>query len=335
MKNLMIKEGYKPLLNLIDTEKAIKLVKDTFERELQNQLNLIRVSAPLFVFPGTGLNDNLNGYEKAVSFKAVELEDELEIVQSLAKWKRNALKKYNFSNGTGLYTDMNAIRPFEELDNLHSLYVDQWDWEKIIQKEDRNYPFLQSVVRKVYQALLNTEDVVSKAYPVLKHDLPENITFVSTASLEEMYPNLSRKDRENEIAKKHKAVFIYQIGAPLSDGEPHDGRAADYDDWQLNGDIVVWYDVLQIAFEISSMGIRVDKDSLQKQLKAKHEEYKLDLPYAQDILHDRLPLTVGGGIGQSRMCMYMLKKVHIGEVQSSAWSKEDLALLEKHHIHLL
>ncbi len=335
MKNLIIKEGYKPLLNLIDTEKAIKLVKDTFERKLQEQLNLVRVSAPLFVFPGTGLNDNLNGYEKAVSFKAVELEDDLEIVQSLAKWKRNALKKYGFSNGTGLYTDMNAIRPFEELDNLHSLYVDQWDWEKIIQKEDRNYSFLQSIVRKIYQALLDTEKVVSDAYPVLKHDLPQSITFVSTKSLEEMYPDLSRKDRENEIAKKHKAVFIYQIGDKLSDGEPHDGRAADYDDWQLNGDIVVWYDVLNIAFEISSMGIRVDKDSLVKQLKQKHEEYKLDLPYAKDILNDRLPLTIGGGIGQSRMCMYMLKKVHIGEVQSSAWTKEDLTLLEKNNIHLL
>lgn len=336
MRRVLIKENYQSLLNLIDTEIAIKLVKDTFELKLQEQLKLIRVSAPLFVEPETGLNDNLNGFEKAVSFKAVDLENRnLEIVQSLAKWKRNALAKYNFDGEYGLYTDMNAIRPFEELDNIHSLYVDQWDWERIIKAEDRNLDYLKEIVRKIYKALLATEEVVSKAYPVLTIALPNDITFISTAELETMYPDKTAKEREDAITKKHKAVFIYQIGWPLASGKPHDGRAADYDDWNLNGDILLWFDELGISLEISSMGIRVNKESLVKQIEYKKEQHKLSSPYSEDIINDRLPLTIGGGIGQSRMCMFFLKKAHIGEVQSSVWPKEEIELMEKNNIHLL
>jgi len=333
-RNILIKD-YKPLLNLIDTELTIKLVKDTFERKLAERLGLIRVSAPLFVEPTTGLNDNLTGFEKAVSFKSVELNQELEVVQSLAKWKRNALKMYEFKADTGLYTDMNAIRPFEDLDNIHSLYVDQWDWEKIITEDERNLDFLKQTVENIYKALLDTEEVLVKAYPALSHNLPKEIKFISTSELEEMYPNNTRKERENLIAEKYKALFLYQIGWPLKDGKSHDGRAADYDDWKLNGDILLWYEPLQIALEISSMGIRVNKESLLKQLEHKGEMYKLETPYAQNILNDVLPLTIGGGIGQSRMCMYMLKKAHIGEVQSSVWSKEDVELFKQHNIKLL
>ncbi len=336
MRRILVKENYQSILNLIETEVAIKLVKDTFERKLQEELKLIRVSAPLFVEPTTGLNDNLTGFEKAVSFKAVDLENRtLEIVQSLAKWKRNALKLYKFDHNYGLYTDMNAIRPFEELDNIHSLYVDQWDWEKIISEEERTYDYLQTVVRKIYKALLKTNEVVSQAYPVLKTDLPADITFISSSELKEKYPGKTSKEREDLIAKECKAVFIYQIGWPLDDGAPHDARAADYDDWNLNGDILLWYDELGISLEISSMGIRVNKESLVKQIKYKKEEYKLELPYSQDILNDHLPLTIGGGIGQSRMCMFFLKKAHIGEVQSSVWPDGERELMEKNNIHLL
>ncbi len=336
MRRILVKENYQSLLNLIDTEIAIKLVKDTFERKLQEQLKLIRVSAPLFVEPETGLNDNLTGFEKAVSFKAVDLNGcNLEIVQSLAKWKRNALAKYHFDGEYGLYTDMNAIRPFEELDNIHSLYVDQWDWERIVTPEQRNLDYLKEIVRKIYKALLETEEVVSKAYPTLTIALPDDIAFVSTSDLEEMYPNMTSKEREDMIAKKHKAVFLYQIGWPLKSGNPHDGRAADYDDWNLNGDILLWYDELGISLEISSMGIRVDKESLVKQIEYKNEQHKLETPYSLDILNDKLPLTIGGGIGQSRMCMFFLKKAHIGEVQSSVWPEEEIELMKKNNIHLL
>ena len=333
-RNIIIKD-YKPTLSLIDTEITIKLVKDTFERKLAERLGLIRVSAPLFVEPTTGLNDNLTGFEKAVSFKSIELNQELEVVQSLAKWKRNALKMYDFKADTGLYTDMNAIRPFEDLDNIHSLYVDQWDWEKIITEDERNLDFLKETVENIYKALLDTEAVLVKEYPSLSHNLPKEIKFISTSELEEMYPNNTRKERENLIAEKYKALFLYQIGWPLKDGQSHDGRAADYDDWKLNGDILLWYEPLQIALEISSMGIRVNKESLLKQLEHKNEMFKLQTPYHQNIINDVLPLTIGGGIGQSRMCMYMLKKAHIGEVQSSVWSKEDVELFKKHNINLL
>lgn len=326
---------YKSLLNLKETEVAIKLVKDTFEKNLAENLNLLRVSAPLFVQPKTGLNDNLNGYEKAVGFTHVETGTYLEVVQSLAKWKRYALKKYDFKVGTGLYTDMNAIRPFEELDNMHSCYVDQWDWEKVINKEDRNFSTLKETVNKIYKALLKTEEKLVKEFPALKQELPSEVKFLTTSELEEMYPSLSRKERENEICKKYKAVFLMQIGGKLKDGAPHDGRAADYDDWSLNGDILLWYEPLQIGFELSSMGIRVDENSIVSQCKEKNEEYKLELPYHKGIINKELPYTIGGGIGQSRICMYMLKKVHIGEVQSSYWSDKDIEDFAKCNIFLL
>ena len=326
---------YVSKLNLLETEIAIKFVKDEFEKNLAKALNLTRVSAPLFVEPSTGLNDNLNGVERAVKFDILTLNKDVEIVQSLAKWKRNALAKYSFTEGTGLYTDMNAIRRDETLDAIHSVYVDQWDWEKIISRKDRRYGYLKSVVKNVYKAVKKTADKVGEKFPAVKSDLPKDITFISTSALEKKYPDLTRKERENAAAKKYGAVFIYQIGWDLKDKKPHDGRAADYDDWKLNGDIVLWYDVLNMAFEISSMGIRVDETSLVKQLKKRNEIYKLDNPYCQDILNGRLPLTVGGGIGQSRLCMFLLKKAHIGEVQASIWSEKDIEENAKKGIHLL
>ena len=324
--------NYQSILNLVDTQKAIKLVKDTFESELAKELKLIRVSAPLFVEPKTGLNDNLSGYEKAVNFVVNQDETDLEIVQSLAKWKRYALNKYDID---GLYTDMNAIRRFEELDNLHSLYVDQWDWERRLTVEQRNVRTLKSVVKKIYKAFIKTYNKLVKQFPVLENNFSKEVTFITTKELEKLYPNLSRKERENEICKKYGTVFLMQIGNKLKDGMPHDARAADYDDWKLNGDILLWYEPLQIAFELSSMGIRVNKDSLVKQLKAKKEEYKLEMPYHQSILNETLPLSIGGGIGQSRLCMFLLKKVHIGEVQSSYWPEEDIKEFKKYNVNLL
>ena len=332
MKNNIYPKNYQSLLDLVETQKAIKLVKDTFERELAKELDLIRVSAPLFVEPGTGLNDNLSGYEKAVNFEVVENNKELEIVQSLAKWKRYALKKYDID---GLYTDMNAIRRFEDTDNLHSLYVDQWDWERRLLPENRNIRTLKNTVKKIYKAFVKTYNKVVKAYPVLEVNLPKGITFVTTKELEKRYPNLDRKSRENEICKEFGAVFLMNIGGKLKDGDPHDARAADYDDWKMNGDILLWYEPLQIAYELSSMGIRVNKESLLKQLKEKREEYKINLTYHQMILNDELPLSIGGGIGQSRLCMFLLKKVHIGEVQSSYWPDEEIEEFKKFNIHLL
>ncbi len=316
---------YKSKLSLIETEVAIKFIKDNFERELAKALKLTRVSAPLFVLPETGLNDNLSGSERAVKFDVSSLGKEVEIVQSLAKWKRMALAKYGFEAGTGLYTDMNAIRRDEDsLDAIHSVYVDQWDWEKIITKEERKLSYLKKTVKSIYKAILKLCKLVNAKYPEIVHNLPKDITFISTKELEAEYPNLSRKERENAIAKKYGAVFIYQIGWNLKDGKPHDTRAADYDDWKLNGDLILWYDVLNIAFEISSMGIRVDEKSLEKQLKAKGEEDKKSNPYCQDVLNGKLPLTIGGGIGQSRLCMFFLNKSHIGEVQASVWSEQTI-----------
>ncbi len=326
---------YKSELNLLDTEIAIKFVKDEFEKELSKALNLTRVSAPLFVEPSTGLNDNLNGVERAVKFDVLTLKKEVEIVQSLAKWKRNALAKYAFPAESGLYTDMNAIRRDETLDALHSVYVDQWDWEKIITREERKFSYLKKTVKNVYKAIKKTASKVGAKYPVLFRELPKDITFISTSQLEKEYPNFTRKERENAAAKKYGAIFVYQIGWDLKDGAPHDGRAADYDDWKLNGDIVLWYDVLGIAFEISSMGIRVDEKSLVKQLKKRKETYKLENPYCQDIINGRLPLTIGGGIGQSRLCMFLLRKAHIGEVQASIWADEDIEKYRKQGINLL
>lgn len=312
---------YQSVLNLIDTEVAIKFVKDVFEKELAKALTLTRVSAPLFVRPETGLNDNLNGVERAVSFDVKGLGDgeRLEIVQSLAKWKRMALKKYGFAPGTGLYTDMNAIRRDETLDEIHSIYVDQWDWEKIITRDDRKIIYLKNTVKSVYKAIRKTAVAVSKKYPALKAELPEKIAFVSTVDLEREYPDKTRKERENIVAKKYGAVFLHHIGWDLKDGAPHDGRAADYDDWNLNGDIIVYNEVLGSAFELSSMGIRVDEKSIVKQLNKRREAYKMANPYCEAVIHNQLPLTIGGGIGQSRLCMFLLKKAHIGEVQSSVW----------------
>ena len=333
MKNNIYPKNYKSVLDLVDTQIAIKLIKDTFERELAKELDLMRVSAPLFVEPETGLNDNLSGVEKAVNFVVNEDEKSLEIVQSLAKWKRYALNKYNID---GLYTDMNAIRRFEDLDNLHSLYVDQWDWERRLTPEERKMGTLKRVVKRIYKAFLRTYKLLIKKYPQLENkDLPKDVVFVTTKELEAKYPNLSRKERENAICKEYGVVFLIGIGGKLKDGQPHDARAADYDDWKMNGDILLWYEPLQIAFELSSMGIRVNKDSLVKQLKAKGEENKLEMPYHKQILNDELPLSIGGGIGQSRLCMYLLKKVHIGEVQSSYWPEEDIKEFKKYNVNLL
>lgn len=326
---------YKSTLNLLETEIAIKFIKDTFEKELAKALKLTRVSAPLFVFPETGLNDNLNGYERAVRFDVLTLKKEVEIVQSLAKWKRMALAKYGFAPETGLYTDMNAIRRDEDLDALHSVYVDQWDWEKIITPTDRKLSYLKKTVKAIYKALIKLSVAVNKKYPQISHKLPKEITFISTKELESKYPDLTRKQREHTAAKEYGAIFLYQIGWPIKDGKPHDGRAADYDDWKLNGDIILWYDVLNIGMEISSMGIRVDEKSLVKQLKKKGELHKLENPYCKGIIDKTLPLTIGGGIGQSRLCMYFLNKAHIGEVQSSVWSEQSLIENAEKGIHLL
>ena len=326
---------YQSSLSLLETEIAIKFIKDTFEKELAKALKLTRVSAPLFVQPESGLNDNLNGYERAVRFDILSLHKDVEIVQSLAKWKRMALAKYGFPPETGLYTDMNAIRRDEDLDAIHSVYVDQWDWEKIILREERKLSYLKKTVKSIYRVLLKLNSAVNKKYPDLNSKLPKEITFISTSELEKEYPNLTRKEREKEVAKKYGAVFLYKIGWDLKDGKPHDGRAADYDDWKLNGDIILWYDVLNIALEISSMGIRVDEVSLVKQLKKRKELAKLENPYCKDILSGKLPLTIGGGIGQSRLCMFFLRKAHIGEVQSSVWSDDSIEENNKKGIHLL
>ena len=326
---------YQSTLTLIETEIAIKFIKDYFERELAKALSLTRVSAPLFVHPESGLNDNLNGYERTVRFDLKSLGCEVEIVQSLAKWKRMALAKYGFDVHTGLYTDMNAIRRDEDLDAIHSVYVDQWDWEKIITKEDRRISYLKKTVKAIYKVLKKTATAVSKKYPQLVHNLPDEIKLITTKEAEQMYPNLSRKEREDALAKEYGAVFLMGIGWNLADGEPHDGRAADYDDWKLNGDILLYNDILGHAFEISSMGIRVDAVALEKQLKKKKELYKLSNPYCQSVISGELPLTIGGGIGQSRLCMYFLNKAHIGEVQASVWSEDDIVNLKNKGINLL
>lgn len=314
---------YETKLTLIETEIAIKKLKDYFENILSKNLNLIRVSAPLFVKPETGLNDNLNGYEEPVNFIIKATNQKVEIVQSLAKWKRFALNKYKIESNQGIYTDMNAIRKDEELDEIHSIYVDQWDWEKIITRENRNLNYLFETVKKIFNALKQTEYYINNEYKCFKSKLPNDIYFISTKELETLYPNYSSKQREYEIVKKYKAVFIYQIGWPLNNGKSHDSRAADYDDWNLNGDIIVYNQIIDRALELSSMGIRVDSESIIKQLKQKNEEEKISNPYVQAILNDELPLTIGGGIGQSRLCLFFLEKKHIGEVQSSIWEETD------------
>lgn len=326
---------YENKLSLIDTQLAIKLAKDTFERKLAEALDLTRVSAPLFVYPDTGLNDNLSGVERPVSFDILDTKKVAEIVHSLAKWKRMALGKYEFPIGKGLYTDMNAIRRDEEMDNLHSIYVDQWDWEKSISSEDRTVAYLEDVVRKIVKCLVETKKIINENFKSLTLEFEENVHFITSEELLQKYPNLSSKERENAICKEYKTVFILGIGDKLSNGEPHDMRAPDYDDWALNGDILIWYEPLNRAIELSSMGIRVDKNSLIVQLEKKNCMDRKELPYHQAVLNDTIPLTIGGGIGQSRICLVMLEKVHIGEVQASIWKEEDIEELRKLGVELL
>lgn len=337
MKNIIIPKGYASDLNIIETQKAIKEIKDFFETNLANELNLTRVSAPLFVKKNTGINDNLNGSESPVSFSLTESENsqELEIVQSLAKWKRIALKKYNIPVGEGIYTDMNAIRPCEELDNIHSVYVDQWDWERVIRSENRNKFFLKEIVEKIFNVFKRTDEFLSRRFLGYKKILPEKLSFITTQELEDMFPNDTPKEREHKIAKAKKAVFITQIGDKLISGNKHDGRSPDYDDWKLNGDLIFWNPVLDSSLELSSMGIRVDKETLLRQLKSSGTQDRKNLDYHKMLLNDELPLTIGGGIGQSRICMFFLQKAHIGEVQSSFWSDEMLEICNKNNINLL
>ncbi len=332
---MKLQNGYKSLLDTRQTEIAIKKVKDFFERDLAIQLNLTRVSAPLFVSRESGLNDTLNGVERPVGFDIKGMNGYYEVVQSLAKWKRDALGRYGFRVGEGLYTDMNAIRRDEELDNIHSAFVDQWDWEKVITREDRNEKTLKSAVKCVYNSLKHTENYIADEYEFVHKFLPEKITFIDTQELEDMYPGLTAKEREYEITKKHGAVFIMKIGGALRSGQPHDGRAPDYDDWELNGDIMVYYPVLDIALELSSMGIRVDEESLMRQLKIRGVEERKELDFHSRLLRGELPLTMGGGIGQSRMCMFFLRKAHIGEVQASVWTDEIYRECEEKGIVLL
>ena len=333
--SLLIPKDYNSELSVKQTQLAIKKVKDFFERDFSIQLNLTRVSAPLFVEKSSGLNDDLNGVERPVNFDIKTIEGEYEVVHSLAKWKRFALKKYGFNVGEGLYTYMNAIRRDEDLDNIHSVFVDQWDWEKIITKEQRTVETLQNTVKCIYNSLKHTEKYIANEYDFASVYLPEDITFVTTQELEDMYPNLSVKEREYAIAKDKGSVFIMQIGGAMRSGQIHDGRAPDYDDWTLNGDIIVYYPVLDIALELSSMGIRVDEDALLRQLKIRGCDYRKELPFQKALLAGELPYTIGGGIGQSRMCMYFLHKAHLGEVQSSVWPDEMIDKCAKGGIELL
>lgn len=332
MSKLIKPQGYSPILDMRQTEQGIKLIKDFFQQNLSTELRLRRVTAPLFVLKGLGINDDLNGVERAVTFPVKDLGDaKAEVVHSLAKWKRLTLAEYEVEPGHGIYTDMNAIRADEELDNLHSLYVDQWDWEAVITPEQRNLDFLKSVVRRIYSAILRTEYLTCETYPQLQPFLPADIHFIHSEELLKMYPNLTAKEREDAITKTYGAVFVIGIGGQLSNGEKHDGRAPDYDDWTtengdgflgLNGDILIWNPVLGRSFELSSMGIRVDKTALERQLVLTGEEGRKQLYFHQQLLNDKLPLSIGGGIGQSRLCMVMLQKAHIGEIQASIWSDE-------------
>jgi aspartate--ammonia ligase len=334
--HLQIPEGYATKLNLRETEIAIKFIKDHFERSLANALNLTRVSAPLFVRPESGLNDNLNGVERPVGFDMRHIDgNSAEIVQSLAKWKRMALGRYGFEAGEGLYTDMNAIRRDEEPDNLHSIYVDQWDWEMVITREQRTPDFLKGIVKKIYHVFLETQKQVLAAYPQLEETLPPDIHFLTAQELEDKYPGTSAKERETAFVKEHGSLCLMQIGGKLNSGKRHDGRAPDYDDWQLNCDILFYNKLLDCAFEVSSMGIRVDAEAMEKQLALAGEESRRHLPFHKAVLEDKLPLTLGGGLGQSRICMFLLGKAHVGEVQASIWPDAMDRTCRKHGIMLL
>lgn len=335
-KKTKIPKGYHSALNLHDTQVAIKTVKDFFEALLAERLNLLRVSAPLFVDPASGLNDNLNGVERPVDFEIKEIDGvKAEVVHSLAKWKRYALKKYEFSKGEGLYTDMNAIRRDEEMDNIHSIFVDQWDWEKVISREERTIETLKNTVRTVYKVLRKTEKFMAIQYDYIEEILPANIFFITTQELADMFPDYTPKEREFYISKAKGAVCIMKIGDVLENGERHDGRAPDYDDWKLNADIVVYYPVLDIALELSSMGIRVDEYALQSQLEKAGCTERAELPFQKAILENKLPFTIGGGIGQSRICMFFLRKAHIGEVQSSIWPEDIIKETSANGVQLL
>jgi aspartate--ammonia ligase len=346
MPELYIDPNYKSILTLRETEKAIKEIKDYFEKVLAWNLNLQRVSAPLFVRKGSGINDDLNGIERKVTFQIRDdNESDAEVVFSLAKWKRMVLADYGFNAGEGLYTDMNAIRPDEEcLDNLHSIYVDQWDWERVITPQQRNLEFLKNIVRKIYNALREAENHICKLYPQIKPILPKEIQFIHSEELLEMYPNLNPRQREDKICEKYGAVFVIGIGGQLADGTIHDGRAPDYDDWitptapdrkGLNGDIFLWYPVLKKAFEISSMGIRVDREAMLKQLEIRNALDRINFDWHKRLLNGQLPLSIGGGIGQSRLCMFLLRKIHIGEVHSSIWPRDMLKKCSQAGIKLL
>ncbi|MCR5070183.1 MAG: aspartate--ammonia ligase [Prevotella sp.] len=345
MSTLIKPKNYKALLDLWQTEQGIKLIKEFFQQNLSTELRLRRVTAPLFVLQGLGINDDLNGVERAVTFPIKDLGDQkAEVVHSLAKWKRLTLAEYGIEPGYGIYTDMNAIRADEELDNLHSLYVDQWDWEMSINESDRTLDFLKSVVRRIYSAILRTEFLACETYPQLKPFLPRDIFFIHSEELLQMYPDLTPKEREDAICKKYGAVFVMGIGGKLSDGEKHDGRAPDYDDWTtpnsdgflgLNGDILIWYPVLERSFELSSMGIRVDKEALLRQLALEGKEERKELYFHKQLLDGKLPLSIGGGIGQSRLCMIMLQKAHVGEIQASIWPEEQRRECREYGMNLI
>lgn len=326
---------YKAKLNVLETQRAIRSLRHRFEENLCDALNLSRASAPLFVKRGSGLNDDLNGVERPVSFDIADGGEIVEVVHSLAKWKRMALGNYGFKMHTGLYTDMNAIRRDEKCDNIHSIYVDQWDWEKVISSADRNEEYLKDTVRRIYAAVLNTADSIERKYPILENYLPRDIEFITTEELLKLYPDKTPKERENAIAKKYGAVFLMKIGGKLSNGEKHDGRAPDYDDWELNGDILIYNRITEAAFEISSMGIRVDKESLVSQLERENKLDRLSLPFHKSLMEDKLPLTIGGGIGQSRLCMLILQKAHIGEVHASVWPESEIERCKEQGIELL
>ena len=323
MRKVQFPHGYESLLSLRDTQKAIKTIKDTFQKTLAKELNLDRITAPIIVTSDSGINDDLNGVERKVDFTVKEINDsKCEVVQSLAKWKRMALYRYGYEAGCGIYTDMNAIRRDDDMDNIHSIFVDQWDWEKIITKKERNIEYLKDTVKKIVSSIASTCEAVKKQYPEIKTSICDKVYFITTQELEDKYPTLTPKERENAIVKEYKTVFLMQIGGVLKSGEKHDGRAADYDDWSLNGDLLLWNDVLKSALEISSMGIRVDSKTLMEQLKIRGHEERSKFKYHKMILNDELPLTIGGGIGQSRLCMLLLGKAHIGEVQVSVWDEE-------------
>ena len=323
MSHLIIPEGYMPVLSPMETQRAIKKVKDYFQQELAYGLNLRRVTAPLFVIPETGLNDNLSGTERRVEFTLKDMDERrVEVVQSLAKWKRMALGKYGIEPGHGIYTDMNAIRRDEDLDNLHSIYVDQWDWEKVITKEQRTTEYLHETVTTIYNAVKNLGDYVNRLYREIRTEIPNEIFFITSQELEDMYPDKTPKEREDLITREKGAVFIEKIGGKLKSGEPHDGRSPDYDDWELNGDILLWNEIIGRAFEISSMGIRVDREAMDRQLRLAGCDDRREYDFQKAVLEDRLPYTVGGGIGQSRLCMFFLRKAHIGEVQVGVWPEE-------------